>query len=1304
MAQVKLMDVVETLADEIGPRPTGTEEEQRAATAIQQWLSRGAGLPAAIEEVDGEPELETTQTICFAVGFLVTFLAYIVKPLALPAIILTLAAAAIVVLENLGHPVVTRFLRKGISQNVVAVYEPEVLPTEEEARRQGRARKIVLVARYDSARVRAETNRGLAHFAALGYQIETWALVATPVILLINSLFFMYDKSVVGTVFSAILVVLMVLMGLRLLKLVARRFAKYNDAANCNATGVAVLVDIAQRVNGTFGGSAGSVVRHGASAAQAADVVPEGATLTYDAAETGDDGFASQGLGEDAALAGGLTWGTAAAAGAAAAVAGAAAGTRGAASAAPEDEEDAPAYPAWRGRATATRGYATVDSNLEISSRPLGAVPGSGFERYGSAPAAEQPAAPAVPADGPRTVRAELNDIDYMGDNPRLEAARAAVRAQRAAAADVQEMEAYRDGLERRAFGSASDSSASGAGIDAAAGTGTSSAYSPVATGAAQNASPYSARTSSGFDWVAAARAASDEAAAQASRENAAFAADADRTAEHAAPAAAEVAAPAAPAIPDWYARAKAGARRDSGEASVARSRFNDALRGAESNLEAASAAVASAARDPFQPAPDAHAAASAPMAPVTGVVTELPAIDAAAAPVAAPVASAAPAEQAETAPARPKVTAYAIPIEQVTARPLSPARPVNTAAVAGVPMADEPVVREVAYTQAPVWGEGSANAQAAGEGAAYAPAQAAEFRPTTGFAGALAVAAAAEERAIAEGKLSPSTTGEIPQVTLPEIGLSAAMKPITMEDLQQRAPLAQAQTSGKDAAKSLLTMLPTISLENPEDQSVAAPAADAAPASAEPAPIASAQPGFGAAGMTGIFAPVGNELLQNADEDIFVDDADDSAFQRNYTASGAFAGPGYMDMPKTRSKGLFGKIFGKKDAEDGSVQEWLGVDENFDARAVGAARGGWESFREESGYEGDGYGYGADDGYAGGEGDDFAGDYAPDYGTYDAYGEADDADTGENYGTYTGSYAPRDWNGGAFSLKGLIGGKQGGAGRRSGRRGNDDAYDGYDDAYDGYDGEDGGFDDAYGEDGFDDGYGAYASFDGYDGFDEGGYDRGYDDGGEEEFGSYRRSLGADEDADDGSLSGMASAADRVRRPGTMADLAAPAFADGEKDLQEIFDFRDANINAEVWFVALGSESPNNSGMKAFLDAHGSELRNALFIELEGLGAGEVCLTSSEGRFRRLNISSRMRRYVQKAQEACKVKVGSCTYHIDNSATYVAMSRGMQAMHLVGTDGVKPTLQNQADDVAAAIDPERLSRNADFVMELLRSI
>ena len=101
--------------------------------------------------------------------------------------------------------------------------------------------------------------------------------------------------------------------------------------------------------------------------------------------------------------------------------------------------------------------------------------------------------------------------------------------------------------------------------------------------------------------------------------------------------------------------------------------------------------------------------------------------------------------------------------------------------------------------------------------------------------------------------------------------------------------------------------------------------------------------------GATGAAAPIGDELLENASEnDMYVEDVDDSAYVEQITETGAMAGPGYVEMPKSRFGGIFGKFRRKKREEASSPQEWLDVEESFDAREVGAARGGWESFREE--------------------------------------------------------------------------------------------------------------------------------------------------------------------------------------------------------------------------------------------------------------------------------------------------------------------------------------------------------------------
>ena len=61
--------------------------------------------------------------------------------------------------------------------------------------------------------------------------------------------------------------------------------------------------------------------------------------------------------------------------------------------------------------------------------------------------------------------------------------------------------------------------------------------------------------------------------------------------------------------------------------------------------------------------------------------------------------------------------------------------------------------------------------------------------------------------------------------------------------------------------------------------------------------------------------------------------------------------------MPKSRVRKFFDRFSRKKKQEDVPMtpQEWVDVDDSFDARTVGADRGGWESFRDDSAsYEAD--------------------------------------------------------------------------------------------------------------------------------------------------------------------------------------------------------------------------------------------------------------------------------------------------------------------------------------------------------------
>ena len=464
-------------------------------------------------------------------------------------------------------------------------------------------------------------------------------------------------------------------------------------------------------------------------------------------------------------------------------------------------------------------------------------------------------------------------------------------------------------------------------------------------------------------------------------------------------------------------------------------------------------------------------------------------------------------------------------------------------------------------------------------------------------------------------------------------------------------------------------------------------------------------------AGATGSFAPVTEALtLDVADEEeLFVDDVDDSAFEENYTETGAYAGPEYVDMPKKRGFGIFDKLFGhKKKEEQASAHSWGDDDASSYGAHDSASRGTWDSYSEEDSYDDDADDYRSDDEY----------EYDDDYDVYDdsystktfdkvaAYDDDDYADDDFDYDDNDFSSFfngddddDRTWRGGAFSSKlsdlagnaadaasrvrgSLPGGKdekgasksgRGAAGNRSShsaRTRDDERYD----ARDQY-----GYEDDYREnDEFADDHGDYAP---------------HQDSRAAENEEYARvcQLIADR---------YGSEEDR----GATGSVAA--VSEGELDAvqQRIEDFRAGGIDTEVWFVALGAETDCHAGMEEFIEAHRPDLRGAIVIELDSLGAGSLCTVAREGILKPAVASSRMKRYAKHASQVSGVPVDTTSILWQESAASTALRNGLQAMHLVGMDGTKPALYAQANDVADNIDPEILAENANFVVEVVKGI
>ena len=136
----------------------------------------------------------------------------------------------------------------------------------------------------------------------------------------------------------------------------------------------------------------------------------------------------------------------------------------------------------------------------------------------------------------------------------------------------------------------------------------------------------------------------------------------------------------------------------------------------------------------------------------------------------------------------------------------------------------------------------------------------------------------------------------------------------------------------------------------------------------------------------------------------------------------------------------------------------------------------------------------------------------------------------------------------------------------------------------------------------------------------------------------------------------------------------------------------------------LGAELAANGGIKDFLTSHRDELKGAIFIDIEALGAGTLTSIGHEGTYFPVKPSSRMGRYVRKASAALGMHVAEGSMLWRDSAAAVALRQGCQAMHFAGMEGDKPAHAASKDDVMANVSEDVMLANADFIVEVLKSI
>ncbi|MCE5191272.1 MAG: M28 family peptidase [Actinomycetia bacterium] len=269
----QLIEHVQHLADEIGPRPATTDAEAQAAAYIDD-VFRARGLEVERQEFDC-PRTYSWAYVAYHV--LTLGAAVLSRWFGWPAFLVAVASAVLMWFDLDTRWGLSRLMPKGPSQNVIARHVPK-------ARRNERIKRVVVVAHYDSAKSSLAFSPGMVKNFGLTFSLMKWLTFITPAVIFISVL--PWTKGWQPWSWYATLAIAVYLVVPLLIDVHREFFMKAVDGANDNASGVAALLGVMaltvpepESEPSRF--VPDSPIRRTPEAAADADVVLEDALLSY---------------------------------------------------------------------------------------------------------------------------------------------------------------------------------------------------------------------------------------------------------------------------------------------------------------------------------------------------------------------------------------------------------------------------------------------------------------------------------------------------------------------------------------------------------------------------------------------------------------------------------------------------------------------------------------------------------------------------------------------------------------------------------------------------------------------------------------------------------------------------------------------------------------------------------------------------------------------------------------------------------------------------------------------------------------
>jgi hypothetical protein len=141
----------------------------------------------------------------------------------------------------------------------------------------------------------------------------------------------------------------------------------------------------------------------------------------------------------------------------------------------------------------------------------------------------------------------------------------------------------------------------------------------------------------------------------------------------------------------------------------------------------------------------------------------------------------------------------------------------------------------------------------------------------------------------------------------------------------------------------------------------------------------------------------------------------------------------------------------------------------------------------------------------------------------------------------------------------------------------------------------------------------------------------------------------------------------------------------------------------EIWFVATGAEEVGTYGMQTLLRECGDDLKDALIINIDGCGIGQLHWISAEGMARRYRSAQRLVGLARRVSRETETVIKPRIFRGLSTDATPALARGFKAVSIMALDANGlPANWHWRTDTADALDPALIETTADFVAAMVR--